>query len=82
MCWGFLLFIGSRATDVQVGGVGGAEAAMVALLSLEGVGLETSVPATAIIRVTTLWFAIGIGLILFPIAEKHSKRGAHALEDN
>ena len=48
------------------GGVGGAEAAMVALLTLEGVPLEASVPATAIIRVTTLWFAIGIGLAGLP----------------
>jgi len=39
------------------GGVGGAEAAMVALLSLEGIPLEVSIPATAVIRLTTLWFA-------------------------
>jgi uncharacterized protein (TIRG00374 family) len=58
------------------GGVGGAEAAMVALLSLEGVPLEVSVPATAIIRVTTLWFAILIGLIVFPVAERHSFKSA------
>ncbi|MCP5036053.1 MAG: flippase-like domain-containing protein [Rhodobacteraceae bacterium] len=56
------------------GGVGGAEAAMVALLALEGVSLEISLPATAIIRITTLWFAIGIGLVVFPIAEKMSLR--------
>jgi uncharacterized protein (TIRG00374 family) len=62
------------------GGVGGAEAAMVALLSLEGVGLEASVPATAIIRVTTLWFAIGLGLAIFPIAEKYSLRHKNVVE--
>ncbi len=54
------------------GGVGGAEAAMIALLSLEGVPLSVSVPATLIIRVTTLWFAIGLGLLIFPIAERMS----------
>ncbi|MGB7320898.1 MAG: lysylphosphatidylglycerol synthase transmembrane domain-containing protein, partial [Albidovulum sp.] len=64
------------------GGVGGAEAAMIALLSLDGVGMEVSVPATAIIRVTTLWFALGIGMILFPFAERLSLRGKNALEDN
>ncbi len=64
------------------GGVGGAEAAMVALLALEGVPMEVSLPATAIIRVTTLWFAIGIGLMVFPWAEKYSLRGEHALERN
>ena len=58
------------------GGVGGAEAAMVALLSMQGVPLETSLPATAIIRVTTLWFAIGLGLVVFPFAERHSLKQA------
>lgn len=62
------------------GGVGGAEAAMVALLSLEGVPLEISLPATVVIRVTTLWFAIGIGLVIFPVAERLSKKVAHGLE--
>ena len=62
------------------GGVGGAEAAMVALLALEGVPLEISVPATLIIRVTTLWFAIGIGLLIFPFAERISKRMSDGLE--
>lgn len=54
------------------GGLGGAEAAMIALLMLEGVPLEISLPATLIIRATTLWFAIGIGLAVFPIAERYS----------
>lgn len=58
------------------GGVGGAEAAMVALLSMQGVPLETSLPATAIIRVTTFWFAIGLGLLVFPFAERHSLKQA------
>ncbi|SEW09662.1 conserved hypothetical protein [Aliiroseovarius sediminilitoris] len=62
------------------GGVGGAEAAMIALLAMEGVPLEVSVPATAIIRVTTLWFAIGIGLLVFPVAERNSLRHTHGLE--
>lgn len=56
------------------GGVGGAEAAMVALLSLEGIPLEISIPATAVIRLTTLWFAILIGLAIFPIAEAKSNK--------
>lgn len=63
------------------GGVGGAEAAMIALLALEGVGLEASVPATAIIRITTLWFAIGIGFAVFPLAERQSLRQKHAMEN-
>jgi uncharacterized protein (TIRG00374 family) len=54
------------------GGVGGAEAAMIALLAMDGVPLEVSLAATAIIRVTTLWFAVGIGMLAFPIAERKS----------
>ena len=62
------------------GGVGGAEAAMIALLALDGVAMEVSVPATAIIRVTTLWFALGLGLVVFPLAERLSLRQPNALE--
>lgn len=63
------------------GGLGGAEIAMVALLILYGVPAEIAGPATLVIRVTTLWFAIAIGLIVFPFAEHRSKRAqAHALE--
>jgi uncharacterized protein (TIRG00374 family) len=64
------------------GGMGGAEAAMIALLQLQGVPLEISVPATAVIRLTTLWFAILLGLLLFPVAERRSKRAAHDLENH
>lgn len=33
-----------------------------------------------IIRLTTLWFAIGIGLAVFPFAERSSMKAKHALE--
>ena len=56
------------------GGIGGAEATMIFLLSLNGVPMEVSLPATAVIRVTTLWFAIIIGLLTFPLAERLSRR--------
>ena len=62
------------------GGIGGAEAAMVALLTLEGVPPQVSLPATAIIRLTTLWFAIAIGMVIFPIAERISQRDRYAVE--
>lgn len=64
------------------GGVGGAEAAMIALLTLEGVPLEISIPATATIRITTLWFAIGLGALFFPFAEGLKSRTSHALEQH
>ena len=62
------------------GGVGGAEAAMVALLTLEGVPIEVSLAATAVIRLTTLWFAIGLGLTIFPFAERLSMKVKNDLE--
>ncbi len=62
------------------GGLGGAEAAMVALLAINGVALEIAVPATLIIRVTTLWFAIGLGLSIFPFAERLSMKVKNDLE--
>jgi len=58
------------------GGLGGAEAAMVALLALDGTPLPVAIAATAIIRLTTLWFAVAIGLLAFPLAEAATmKRG-------
>jgi len=63
------------------GGVGGAEAAMIALLTLDGVPIEAAVAATAVIRLTTLWFALLIGLAVFPLAERASLKGPHAVED-
>ncbi len=58
------------------GGVGGAEAAMLILLAAQNVPLEIAVPAMAVIRITTLWFAILIGLLMFPVAETLSKKKA------
>ncbi len=69
--------LGGGATGLP-GGLGGAEAAMVVLLTLQNVPLDIALPATAIIRITTLWFAILIGIIVFPFAER--KGQDHALE--
>ena len=41
----------------------------------------TSIPATAIIRATTLWFAIALGVVILPFAERASLKGRHALEN-
>jgi len=43
------------------GGLGGAEAVMVALLLWQGVARPDAVAATVLIRLITLWFAVGIG---------------------
>ncbi len=76
---GIFLFsmLGGGATGMP-GGMGGAEAVMVGLLGLQGVPLAIALPATIIIRITTLWFAILLGIIVFPIAERKGPR--HALE--
>ncbi|MEX0968995.1 MAG: flippase-like domain-containing protein [Paracoccaceae bacterium] len=61
--------LGGGATGLP-GGLGGAEAALLGLLGLAGVPLAIALPATLIIRATTLWFAIAIGLVLLPFAER------------
>ncbi|MEM9199475.1 MAG: lysylphosphatidylglycerol synthase transmembrane domain-containing protein [Pseudomonadota bacterium] len=70
----FLAAMISGALAGLPGGLGGAEAAMIAMLALADVPLEIALPATAIIRATTLWFAILIGLGIFPIAEARSRQ--------
>ena len=62
------------------GGLGGAEAAMVGLLVLADVPAPVALSATLIIRATTLWFALVLGMCLFPLAERRSRRDADALE--
>ncbi|NOR63943.1 MAG: flippase-like domain-containing protein [Rhodobacteraceae bacterium] len=71
MAVGIFLFsmLGGGATGLP-GGLGGAEAVMVGLLTLQGVPLDAALVATIIIRITTLWFAILIGIIVFPLAER------------
>jgi glycosyltransferase 2 family protein len=54
------------AASFLPGGLGGAEAAMVALLTARGAAFGTAVLATVICRAVTLWFAVvlGIGAVL------------------
>ena len=47
---------------------------MIALLLLEGLPLDLAVAATAVIRLTTLWFAILLGVLVFPLAESRAAR--------
>ena len=56
------------AVAMLPGGLGGAEVSMVALLVGFGVAVEPSVIATALIRLTTLWFAVGLGFLALPLA--------------
>ena len=49
------------AVSFLPGGLGSTEAAMVVMLSVLGVDLSTSIAATIICRVATLWFAVVLG---------------------
>lgn len=52
------------------GGLGGAEAVMVAALTLKGVAEPSAVAATIIIRLATLWFAVALGLLAMLAGKK------------
>ena len=58
------------------GGVGGAEATMVACLLLLGVDTGTAVTATAVIRLTTLGFALALGFAALPLAVRRERSPA------
>jgi uncharacterized membrane protein YbhN (UPF0104 family) len=55
------------------GGLGGAEAVMVGLLLWKGVSLPEAVAATVLIRLTTLWFAVVLGVIALALSRHDGK---------
>ena len=66
------------AASFMPGGLGGAEAAMIALLKVAGVDTQQAISATLIIRLATLWFAVGLGFVALAILarEPPAKSGA------
>ncbi len=50
------------------GGLGATEAGLAAVLITFNVDSATAVVATALIRITTLWFAVGLGILALPWA--------------
>lgn len=62
----FAMLVG--AVSFLPGGLGSTEATMIGLLRLLGLPLAPAVVATGIVRLTTLWFAILLGLIALPAA--------------
>jgi glycosyltransferase 2 family protein len=72
----FSMIVG--AISMLPGGLGSTEATMVLLLSALGVDLDVALLSTAIVRVTTFWFAVVIGLLLTPSALTASRRAANA----
>lgn len=51
------------ALSFMPGGLGGTEAVMVALLLANGIAQGDAIAVTLVIRLTTLWFAVGIGAV-------------------
>lgn len=51
------------ALSFMPGGLGSAEAVMVALLVWKGMSSADAIAATVLIRLATLWFAVGLGVI-------------------
>jgi uncharacterized protein (TIRG00374 family) len=54
------------ALSFMPGGLGGAEAVMVALLIWKGMSSPDAIAATIVIRLATLWFAVAIGAAIIP----------------
>ena len=44
------------------------------LLTALGVNFDAAVASTALVRVTTFWFAVGIGVCLLPVAIRAASR--------
>lgn len=66
--YAFSMLIG--ALSFLPGGLGGAEATMVALLMLNNVPQPQAVAATVLIRLATLWFAVALGIFALTLSER------------
>ena len=62
----FSMIVG--AASMLPGGLGSTEVTAVVLLTTLGVDFNVAVASTALVRVTTFWFAVGIGVCLLPVA--------------
>lgn len=61
------------------GGLIGTEASMVGMLLAIGVAPDIAIAATAIIRVTTLWFAIALGFFVLPHSLRSAEQGHNVI---
>ncbi|WP_338442405.1 flippase-like domain-containing protein [Synechococcus elongatus IITB7] len=57
------------ALSLLPGGLGSTEAGTVGLLTLQGVGVAVATPAALLIRLMTLWFATGLGVVFLIIGK-------------
>ena len=71
-CFGMIV----GAISMLPGGLGSTEVAMVALLTVLGVGTDAAVVATAVVRLTTFWFAVLLGSLAMPAATRAVQRAA------
>ena len=66
------------ALSFMPGGLGGAEAVMAALLVWRGIGSAEAFAATLVIRLATLWFAVGLGVSTLPaISSRALRKNVH-----
>jgi uncharacterized protein (TIRG00374 family) len=68
----FSMIVG--ASSMLPGGLGSTEVTAVVLLRALGVDFDAAVASTALVRVTTFWFAVGLGVCLLPIAIRAASR--------
>jgi uncharacterized protein (TIRG00374 family) len=64
------------ALSMLPGGLGSTEATMVVLLRALGVDLGVALAATAIVRMTTFWFAVVLGIACTPAALNAARRSS------
>ena len=69
--YAFSMLVG--ALSFLPGGLGGAEASMVALLMLNNVAQPQAVAATVLIRLATLWFAVALGIFALALRARERK---------
>jgi uncharacterized protein (TIRG00374 family) len=60
------------AISFMPGGLGSAEAVMVLLLVWKGANSAEAIAATTIIRLSTLWFAVGLGALVLGMKDQRS----------
>lgn len=69
--YAFSMLVG--AISFLPGGLGGTEATMVMLLIMNHIAQPQAVAATVIIRLATLWFAVGLGVLSLVSIERNNR---------
>jgi uncharacterized protein (TIRG00374 family) len=62
------------AVSLLPGGLGVTEVSMTALLVLFGVARETAVASVVVVRLCTLWFAAGLGVVVYLVHRRRMAR--------